>query len=102
MYVRISRGSYSPQLHLEVSRRLNAASRSLVPAIRQLPGCVSYFAGSDAESSTLVNVSVWDTLEHAEAMSSLAEMLALAKDFIAIGVEFERPIVNYECMWQLP
>jgi quinol monooxygenase YgiN len=102
MYVRISKGSYAATLHAQVSERLNASSKSLVPAIRRLPGCVSYFVGSDALSNTLVNVGVWDTLEHAEAMSSLAEMAALAKEFIEIGVQFERPIPNYEVMWQLP
>jgi quinol monooxygenase YgiN len=102
MYIRISKGSYSPALHAQVSARLKASSESLIPAIRRLPGCVSYFVGSEAGSNTMVNVSVWDTLEHAEAMSSLAEMAALAKEFVHIGVVFERPITNYEVMWQLP
>jgi hypothetical protein len=26
----------------------------------------------------------------------------LAKEFIALGAEFERPIVNYEALWRLP
>ncbi|WP_158290292.1 hypothetical protein [Ramlibacter sp. WS9] len=47
-------------------------------------------------------MSVWDTLEHAQGMGSLPEMATLAKDFIALGVEFERPIVNYPLLWQLP
>jgi hypothetical protein len=34
-------------------------------------------------------------------MGSLPEMAALAKDFIAPGVEFERPIANYPVLWQL-
>ena len=49
----------------------------------------------------MVNVSVWDTLEHAQAMSSLAEMSALAQEYMALGVEFERPIANYPILWQL-
>jgi quinol monooxygenase YgiN len=102
MYVRISKGSYSPELHSKVSARLNASSESLVPAIRQLSGCVSYYVGSDADSNTMVNVSVWDTLEHAQAMSSLAEMTALGEEFARMGVKFERPIVNYAAMWQIP
>jgi quinol monooxygenase YgiN len=102
MHVRVSKGSYSPQLHNKVSARLNNSSESLVPAIRRLPGCISYFVGSDAASNTMVNVSVWDTLEHAQAMSSLAEMTALGEEFARMGVTFERPIINYEAMWQLP
>jgi hypothetical protein len=37
----------------------------------------------------MLNVSVWDTLEHAQAMGSLPEMAALAKEFSGLGVEFE-------------
>jgi hypothetical protein len=29
-------------------------------------------------------------------------MAALAKEFVALGAEFERPIVNYQALWQLP
>jgi hypothetical protein len=35
-------------------------------------------------------------------MGALPEMASLAKDFIELGVEFERPIVNYSVLWQLP
>lgn len=102
MFVRISRGRYKPELHAEVTARLNQSSKTLVPAIKALPGCLSYYAGSDETSNTMINVSVWDSLEHAQAMGSLREMAALAKEFIALGVEFERPIVNYPVLWSLP
>ena len=102
MIVRISKGKYPLAHHSEVTQRLEESAKTLVPAIRQLPGCVSYFVGSEASSATMVNVSVWDTLEHANAMSSLAPMLALAKEFIELGVEFERPIINYPVLWQMP
>ena len=49
----------------------------------------------------MVNVSVWDTIEHAQSMATLAEMSALAKEFIELGVEFERPITNYPVLWQV-
>jgi quinol monooxygenase YgiN len=102
MFVRISKGQYNPELHAEVTSRLDASSESLVPAILAMPGCLSYWVGSDQSSNTMVNVSVWDSLEHAQAMASLPQMAALAKEFIQLGVEFERPIVNYEVLWQLP
>jgi len=101
MIVRISKGRYAPGLHADVTARMDAASAALVPAIRRLPGCLSYWVGTDEGSSTTVNVSVWDTREHAQAMASLAEMAALAREFTALGVEFERPIVNYPVLWQL-
>jgi quinol monooxygenase YgiN len=102
MFVRISKGRYRPELHTEITVRLKQSAVTLVPAITALPGCLSYYAGSDATSNTMVNVSVWDSVEHAQAMGSLPEMAALAKGFIALGVEFERPIVNYPVLWSLP
>lgn len=101
MIVRISRGRYASALHVEVTTRLADASKSLVPAIRAMPGCLAYYAGSDEASCTMVNVSVWDTMEHASAMAALPEMNALAKAFIALGVEFERPIINYSTLWHV-
>jgi len=100
--VRISKGRYPPERHAAVTARLDASAKTLVPAIRRLPGCISYYVGSEVVSSTMVNVSVWDTLDHANAMSTLAPMVALAQEFMALGVEFERPIVNYPVLWQLP
>jgi quinol monooxygenase YgiN len=82
-------------------QRLRDSAESLLPAIRGLPGCLGYYAAADEASGTLVNVSVWDTLAHAQAMASLTPMLALATEFSALGVEFERPIVNYETLWSL-
>ena len=66
-----------------------------MPAIRALPRVLGYFVGSDAGSATIVNVSVWDTREHANAMSTLASVLALAVEFVALGVTFEHPIINF-------
>jgi quinol monooxygenase YgiN len=99
MVVRISKGRYTSELHAEVTARLDASAATLVPAIRALPGCLNYYAGSDARSNTMINVSVWDSIEHAEAMGSLPEMAALAREFVALGVEFERPIANYPVLW---
>jgi quinol monooxygenase YgiN len=101
MIVRISKGSYPPAKHAEFTVRMTEASKKLIPAIKALPGCLSYYAATDEMSSTMVNVSVWDTLEHAQAMATLPEMGALAKEFVALGAEFERPIVNYPALWQI-
>jgi quinol monooxygenase YgiN len=101
MIVRISRGSYPPVRHAEFTARMEKAGEVLIPAIRKLPGCVSYFAATDETSSTMVNVSVWESMEHAQAMATLPEMSALAKEFIALGVEFERPIINYPALWEI-
>lgn len=101
MIVRISKGRYPPGRHAEFTALMAAAGDVLVPAIRRLPGCLSYYAATDEASSTMVNVSVWDTLEHAQAMASLPEMAVLARQFVALGAEFERPIVNYPALWEI-
>lgn len=102
MFVRISKGSYPPARHAEFTARMAEAGKTLIPALHRLPGCLSYYAATDEASSTMVNVSVWDTLEHAQAMATLPEMAALAREFVALGAEFERPIINYPALWQLP
>jgi quinol monooxygenase YgiN len=102
VYVRISKGSYPAALHVEFTMRMADAGKTLIPAIKRLPGCLNYYAATDESSSTMINVSVWDTLEHAQAMATLPEMGELAKEFIALGAEFERPIINYQALWQIP
>lgn len=102
MFVRISKGRYPSARHAEFTARMAKAGDVLIPAIRRLPGCLGYWAATDEASSTMVNVSLWDTLEHAQAMATLPEMAALATEFVALGAEFERPIINYPALWQLP
>lgn len=99
--VRISRGRFEADVYDEVVARLDESQRTLVPAIEQLPGLVAYYAGADPESNTMVNVSVWESVEDARQMATLAEMQALAGEFVALGVEFERPIVDYPSLWQI-
>lgn len=48
-----------------------------------------------------MNISVWDSVEHAQQMDSLKEMKALFVPFTTAGVAFERPIVNYALDWQI-
>jgi hypothetical protein len=99
--VRISRGSFPPETFEAVKARLDAAQHSLVPAIRRLSGCLHYFAAIDRESSSMLNVSVWRTLADAQQMQTLGPMLALAEEFTREGVRFERPIINYQTLWEI-
>jgi hypothetical protein len=99
--VRISRGSFAPEKYETVKARLDAAQKSLVPAIRQLAGCLHYFAAIDRESSSMVNVSIWRSLADARQMQTFGPMLALAEEFTREGVRFERPIINYETVWSV-
>ena len=99
MVIRISKGAFAAERYADVRRRLDDAQQTLVPAIRVLHGCVHYWAAIDDVSNTMINVSVWETLADAKQMDSLAPMLALAGEFIALGVTFERPITNSETLW---
>lgn len=99
--VRISRGSFAPENYEKVKARLDASQESLLPAIKELNGLLHFYAGIDPVSNTMINVSVWETLADARQMESLAPMLALAGEFVQIGVSFERPIMNYDTLWDM-
>lgn len=99
--IRLSRGSIPAEKYTIVRDRLRSAQSSLVPAIKALRGCLHYWAGVDSVSNTMVNVSVWATLDDAKQMETLAPMLALATEFVSMGVQFERPITNYQSLWEI-
>ena len=99
--VRISRGLFKPDEYDRIAKRLEEAPQTLVPGILQLNGCLHYWAGIDHQSNTIVNVSVWRSLTDAKQMETLAPMLALADEFSQLGVNFERPIANYEVLWEI-
>ena len=96
----ISRGRFDSGRYEDIRKRLADARLTLIPAIQALPGMLHYYVGIDAVTSTMVNVSVWNSLEHAQQMSTLAPMLALAGTFQSVGVEFE-PMANYETLWEI-
>jgi quinol monooxygenase YgiN len=99
--VRISRGFFKPDDYDRIAERLEEAQQTLVPGILRLNGCLHYWAGIDHQSNTMVNVSVWQSFTDAKQMETLAPMLALADEFSRLGVNFERPIVNYNILWQI-
>jgi hypothetical protein len=99
--VRISRGAFPPERYESVKARLTQSQETLIPAIRQLNGLLHYYAGIDAVANTMINVSVWQSLADSKQMETLAPMLALAKEFIDLGVTFERPIINYDTVWEI-
>lgn len=100
MIVRISRGSFPPDRRLDAETALAASEVALRGALEQMAGLVHYYVAIDRSAGQLTNVSVWDTLEHATAMSQLAEMLAQRPALEAAGVTFE-PITNHDCLWTI-
>jgi hypothetical protein len=91
-----------PPDHLEQAEHMMIEAESALEGIRALPGLRAYFAGINRTTFQLSNVSVWDSVEHAKAMTTFQPMLDLANAIaIAIpGVTFMRPIPNFETLWQ--
>lgn len=99
--VRISRGSFEPENYEKVKAKLDASQEVLVPSIKRLNGLLLFYAGIDPTSNTMINVSVWETLADAKQMETLAPMQALAGEFTQLGVRFERPIMNFDTLWEI-
>jgi hypothetical protein len=98
--VRISRGRFAPENLRRVKELIDQSAGPLVPAIKMLTGLLYYHAAVDHETSTVMNVSVWETLEAAKQLDSLAAMLAQRPILEGAGVTFEK-IVNYEPLWTI-
>jgi hypothetical protein len=70
----------------------------LVPAIKALPGLISYFVAVSPTGS-MVHVSIWESDDRAQQMSKLKVMVVDARQAAeAVGVTFI-PIVNYPISW---
>jgi hypothetical protein len=96
---RLSRGVFDPSQVAEIEALALKQAEYLVPAIKQLPGLINWYSAVAPEG--YVNVSVWDTDEHAAQMSQLKEMVVIARgEMEALGVTFD-PIVNYPLTWTI-
>ena len=72
----------------------------LRPGIERMPGHLAFYAGADATNLTLTNISLWDTLEHAQQLDHFQPMLEAGKRFVAAGARFDRPIINSPTLWR--
>ena len=98
--IRVSRGNFDQGRFAEADQMTHDTGRYLIPAIQQLDGLISYYAGTSSEGST-VHVSVWQSNEHADQMGRLKEMIVDARNAAeAAGVAFI-PIVNYPIAWHI-
>jgi hypothetical protein len=98
--VRVSYGSFDPGRFAEVDAVNKKVSEYLVPAISRLPGLIHWYAGVSPAGS-IVNISVWDSDEHAAQMDRLKEMTVDARgEMEAVDVAFI-PIVNYPVSWTI-
>jgi hypothetical protein len=98
--VRVSKGTFDPARFTEVERMTRDTGVYLIPAIKALPGLISYYAGA-SRSGSMVHVSIWDSDEHAQQMGQLKEMIVDArKAGETAGVQFT-PIINYPISWNI-
>ena len=96
--VRISRASFDPVRLAEVDAASKKTSQYIIPAVRRLPGLLHFYSGISPKGE-MVQVSVWDTDEHAAQLDLLKEMVVDGRrDMEAVGVTFT-PIVNYPIDW---
>jgi hypothetical protein len=99
--VRVSILRFPPAKFTEMRQMMEEAESLLRPGIEAMAGLIAYYAGADEATSSMTNVSVWTTLAQARQLDSCQPMLDLGKEFVAMGATFERPIMNYETLWQL-
>ncbi len=100
MIVRISKGKFYADRAAEIEERLRRGEVALRPALEQLPGLEFYYVAIDRAALSITNTSVWDTLQHAQQLNTLNEMLEQRVIFEALGVHFE-PITNHEVLWSM-
>jgi hypothetical protein len=98
--VRVSRATFDPRRFAEVDAMNKRTSEYLIPAIKRLPGLIHFYAGVSPKGSA-VQVSVWDSDEHAAQLDHLTQMTVTARgEAEAVGVTFT-PIVNYPVGWTI-
>jgi hypothetical protein len=99
--VRVSILRCAPEKFTEFQQMMVEADSVLRPGIEAMPGLINYYAGADEATSSLMNVSIWKTLDNAKQMDTFQPMLDLGKAFAQKGATFELPIMNYLTLWQL-
>ena len=99
--IRISIAKFDADKAAIVEEKLQESRAQLEGGIRAMTGNLAYYVGIDRTANAMHNVSVWQSVADANQMTNFTPMLALGAEFAALGVRFERPILNCETLWQL-
>jgi hypothetical protein len=99
--IRISIGKFDAAKAAVIESKLQESRARLESGIRAMRGNLAYYAGIDRTNNAMHNVSIWESVADADQMATFGPMLALAVEFAALGVRFERPILNCDTLWQL-
>lgn len=100
--VRVSVIRCAPDKFAELRQLMIDVEQALRPGIESMRGLLAFYAGADEATSSLTNVSIWADLDAAKQLDHFQPMLDAGKEFVAKGAQFERPIMNYTTLWQLP
>lgn len=98
--VRVSKGRFDADRYEQVKKLIDDSAATLIPALQQLHGLLYYHAGVDPQTNTVVNVSVWESVEDAKQMDTLQAMLAQRPILESAGVQFDK-IANYDPAWKM-
>jgi hypothetical protein len=99
--IRISLGTFESDKAAIVEAKLIESKAALETGIRAMRGNLGYYVGIDRRNNAISNVSLWDSVDAAEQMATFQPMLDLAKTFVALGVQFQRPILNLTTLCEL-
>ena len=99
--IRVSLGWYPAEKADALAAILDYAGKPLGDAIQKLPGLLAYYSGIDRTRNALVNVSLWKDVPSADQMSTLQAMLDQAEVLTKLGVQFVRPITNFDTVWSV-
>src|ERR1700688_159459 len=99
--IRISIGKFDAVKALIVEEKLHESRAGLENGIRAMNGNIAYYVGIDRTNNAMHNVSLWESVADANQMATFGPMITLGTEFAALGVRFERPILNCDTLWQL-
>lgn len=99
--VRVSILRCPPDQFAEMRQMMNDLETLLRPGIEAMRGLIAFYVGEDEATSSLSNVSLWTDLDAAKQLDTFQPMLDSGKTFVDKGGMFERPIMNYQPMWEL-
>jgi hypothetical protein len=99
--IRISIGKFDADKVAVVEKKLAESRALLETGIRGMNGNIAYYVGIDRRNNAMHNVSVWESVADADQMATFSPMIALGTEFAALGVRFDRPILNCDTLWQL-
>lgn len=100
--VRVSIIRCPPDKFSDMRQMIIDVEKVLRPGIDSMRGLLAFYTGADEATSSLAQVSVWTDLAAAKQLDTFQPMLDSGKEFVAKGATFERPIMNYATLWQLP